>query len=357
MDRFVVGILDHFDFLSALDRLTMPSTSASAPAKIILVGEHAVVYNRPAIAVPVNAVRAKVSVHPLIGQPSGIIHITAPEIHLDSVLLDLDVQHPIRAIIELTLSTLEIQQQPALGMKIVSTIPSAAGMGSSAAVSVAVVRGLTNFLGHPLPMDIVSALAYEVEKIHHGTPSGIDNTVIAYNQPIYFCKGKPVELIQLSTALTLVIADSGMAASTSAMVDGVHSRWQADAPACERLFDQIGALADLGRKALESGEHDILGKLMTENHAHLVSLGVSTPELNQLVSAALSAGAFGAKLTGSGGGGNMVALVEPHLTLDVEQALISAGAKRVITTQIRPTFSGEFSDADLPETRRISDHR
>lgn len=319
----------------------MPSTSASAPAKIILVGEHAVVYNRPAIAVPVNAVRARVAIHPLIGQPSGNIQISAPGINLDSALKDLDIHHPLRVIIDSTLSTLGIALPPAFKLIITSTIPFAAGMGSSAAVSVAVVRGLTNFLGHPLQNDMVNSLAHEVEKIHHGTPSGIDNSVIAYNQPIYFCKEKPVELLHLPTALTLVIADSGIAASTSSLVNGVRSRWQANAPAYERLFDQIGELADLSRQALESGEYSNLGKLMTENHGLLVSMGVSTQELDQLVNAALNSGALGAKLTGSGGGGNIVALVGSNFKNEIEQSLTAAGAKRVITTQILPISSGE----------------
>jgi len=173
----------------------MPAISASAPGKIILFGEHAVVYGQPAIAVPVTQVRARAIVTAEPRQPAGSVRIQAPIIGLEAWLAELLPEDPLASVARLVFAELGLSQPPALTIRVTSTIPVAAGLGSGAAVSVAIIRALSEFLGRRLPAERVSALAYEVEKLHHGTPSGIDNTVIAYARPVYFVRRQEGNLI------------------------------------------------------------------------------------------------------------------------------------------------------------------
>ncbi len=326
----------------------MPVTSATAPAKTILVGEHAVVYQRPAIAVPVFVAQAKVTIQPLIKAPNGVVHVVAPEIDLDCALTDLPAQHALQVVIRSMLKEMDIPRLPAMRIIIRSDIPTAAGMGSSAAVAVALIRAIAKFLGRALPLEVINRLAYESEKIHHGTPSGIDNTVITYGQPIFFQKSQSPQVIHLSHPITLVIADSGVSASTAEWVGGVRSRWQKDTAAYEAYFDQIAELTLASRQALENGALESLGQYLNRDHHLLAKIGVSIPILDHLVDAARAAGALGSKLTGSGGGGNIIALCTASNQNAVEAALRTAGAVRVLTTEIHPSIAGADEDANLP---------
>jgi mevalonate kinase len=312
----------------------MPAISATAPGKIILFGEHAVVYGRAAIAVPVQQVQARVVV---TARPRGLpgdVRVLAPDIGLDARLSDLSENQPLAKVIRSVLSALGISIPPACSVRVTSTIPVAAGMGSGAAVSVAVLRAFSTFLGHPLPVEQVSDLAYEVEKLYHGTPSGIDNTVITYAIPVVFLRGQPIEFLRVAKPFTIVIADTGVRSPTSLAVGDLRSLWQADRQRYEMLFDAAGRIALSARQAIENGNPETLGSLMDENHLLLFEMSVSSPELDRLVQAARSAGALGAKLSGAGRGGNMIALASPATAPAIAQALESSGAVRTIITQI-----------------------
>jgi len=313
----------------------MPAISASAPGKVILFGEHAVVYGRPAIAVPVTQVKAKAIVTANPRGAPGEVRVQAPNVGLVSTLEELDASDPLAAAIQAVASSLKVKRIPACTVKITSTIPVAAGMGSGAAVSVAVIRALSAFLGHPLPDEKVSALAYEVEKIHHGTPSGIDNAVITYARPVYFVKGKPIETLEVGRTFTLVIGDTGVASPTAAAVGEVRKAWQAEKSQYEAYFESVGAITQSARLAVESGGIELLGPLMDANHGVLRKIGVSCAELDALVVAARRAGAWGAKLSGGGRGGNMIALVPPSRSEEVAKALQVAGAVRTIVAEIK----------------------
>lgn len=316
----------------------MPAITASAPGKIILFGEHAVVYGRPAIAVPVSQVQARATVMANPAGAPGQMRIQAPDVRLDANLDSLPPQHPIGTAVHLVLQALGISRLPACTLRITSTIPVAAGLGSGAAVSVATIRAVAGSLGRKLPPQQVSALAYEVEKLHHGTPSGIDNTVITYAMPVYFVRppeGSPsIETFPVPAPFTLVIGDTGVHSPTAVAVSDLRKAWQMDPDYFELLFDHAGQLALAARRLIEAGEPLDLGPLMDENHAILRRMGVSSPELDRLVAAARAAGALGAKLSGGGRGGNMIALVEPGSAAQVAQALIQAGAKGTLVTQV-----------------------
>ncbi|MBS1967545.1 MAG: mevalonate kinase [Chloroflexi bacterium SZAS-1] len=334
--------------------ITTPEITSSAPAKLILCGEHAVVYGRPAIALPLDGIRARVSILP--GRTSCGILVIARDLRRRWWV----AQNSTNALSELITNTLRhlggeaALRTASMRITIRSSIPIASGMGSGAAVATALVRGLANHLGHSLPANDVSALVYASEQRFHGTPSGIDNAVIAFEQPIWFVRqaaSSPnatpgdqaaparlaplIEPIRISQPLTLLIADTGVRSPTRAPVGDVRVRWQANPAHYEALFDEVGVVAAQIRACLAEGTMPVLGELLSQNHSLLQRIGVSSPELDALVAAATHAGALGAKLSGAGWGGVMLALVNDEQKVTVAQALRAAGARRVFTTLVQ----------------------
>jgi mevalonate kinase len=306
--------------------------TASAPGKIILFGEHAVVYGRPALAVPVTQVKATATVSK---NSRGGVWIEAPNIALSSELSSLAADHPLAAVIHSVFSAVGIVRPPACTVYIQSTIPVAAGLGSGAAVSVAILRALSAFLGAPLPDERVNKLAFEAEKLHHGTPSGIDNTVVTYARPVYFTRGRPIKTFRVGAAFTIVIGDTGISAPTKESVDAVRKLWEAKPSRWEKIFDQVGEIVWDARQAIERGDSAELGRLMDANHVLLQEMTVSSVELDALTETAHKSAALGAKLSGGGRGGNMIALVSKENAPALAEALLAAGAKRAIISTIR----------------------
>jgi len=309
---------------------------SSAPGKIILFGEHAVVYHRPALAVPVNQVQAEAEV---LDSDSAGVWIHAPIINLHAELSTLPPNHAIGSVIRQLFSTFQLSsragEKGGIAINISSTIPIASGLGSGAAVSVALIRALAAFFSLSLTNNQINEMVYEAEKIHHGTPSGIDNTVITFNQPVYFIKGQPIETFAVGKPFTIVIGDTGVPAPTKESVSDVRKLWLRDNNKYENIFDEIGQISLIARRSIQSGKPELLGELMNENHALLQQLTVSSPELDTLVFAAREAGALGAKLSGGGRGGNMIALAKQAEAKQVAESLIKAGAKNTIITEIK----------------------
>lgn len=323
----------------------MALISATAPGKIILFGEHAVVYGRPAIAVPVNQVWARSVIIPQPQGTPGHIQIQAPDIGLDESLSNLPDKHPLAEAVKSVLDEFGLHRSPACLVRVASTIPIAAGLGSGAAITVAILRAFSAFLGHPLADERVNALAFEVDKIYHGTPSGIDNTVITYRKPVYFQRGveyNQMDTLRVGAPFTVIIGDTGMPSPTATVVGDVRQAWQAEPERYEALFEQIGEVVRQARQAIETGQPADLGELLRQNQALLSRVGVSSPALDRLVAAAEQAGALGSKLSGSGRGGNMIALAPvsgevgdiASRARQIEQALRAAGAVRTIVTRI-----------------------
>ncbi|MBI3913999.1 MAG: mevalonate kinase [Chloroflexi bacterium] len=306
-------------------------TSASAFGKIILFGEHAVVYGRPAIAVPVTQVRATATI---AATKDARVWIDATDLARRYALDEAGVDDPLAKIIWLTCMQFSVEPSN-FSVQIHSTIPVARGLGSGAAVSVALARALAKHFNRTLSGVEASALAYEVEKLHHGTPSGIDNTVVAFEEPVYFVKGKPVETFRIARTFMLAIADTGIAAPTKIAVGDVRRAWEVERARFETLFDEIGEIARKARNSIERGEISSLGSLMLKNQALLQEIGVSSEEIERLVDSAIGAGAEGAKLSGAGRGGNVIALVDEETWEEVTHAMKRAGAVRVIVTEIR----------------------
>jgi mevalonate kinase len=306
-------------------------SKASAPGKIILFGEHAVVYGQPALAVPVTQVQADVRIDNIF---SAGIRINAPNIQLNAKLDSLGTSHPLAATVRNTLDALKVDAPSGVAILIRSSIPVASGLGSGVAVSVAIIRALAKHLEKTLTDEQVSALAFETEKIYHGTPSGIDNTVVTYAKPVYFIKGQPIELLQVKKPFTIVIGDTGIPASTKESVRDVRVQQHKKPERYETLFGAIGSIAITARQLIENGMPESFGPLMDENHALLRNMGVSSPELDHLVETARTAGALGAKMSGGGRGGNMIALVPPGKAKAIARSLKEAGATNSIVTKV-----------------------
>jgi len=311
-----------------------------APGKVILFGEHAVVYGRPALAVPVTQVQAEAVVE--AGEPGAGLTIIAADLGETIAVRGAPADHPLATAARLTLVKFGLSD-PDWRVTVRSTIPIASGMGSGAAVSAAIVRALAAARGQgsgvrgqevAISPEEVSALVYEVERLHHGTPSGIDNTVVVYGQPVYFVRGQPPQTFRIGRPFTLAIADTGIRSPTRIAVGDVRRSWEQEPARFDGLFDQVAAIVEDARVAVSDGQPDRLGLLMDRNHALLREIGVSCPELDALVAAARAAGAAGAKLSGAGRGGNMIALVTANTEAQVVDALRAAGAVRVIVTEV-----------------------
>lgn len=303
----------------------------SACGKVILCGEHAVVYGHPAIALPLPGLRATARIEPA----NHAFKLLAPDVNAVVQAQDLaSSHHPLARIVSLTLGFLG-EAPPQAKLTVTSAIPVGANLGSGAAVSVAIARALAGWFGRELAPSDASALAFEVEKLHHGTPSGIDNTVIAFEQPVWFVRGQTPSPLRgegwgEGINLPLVIADTGISTPTRVPVGDVRAAWERDHNRIEGCFNAIASLVHLARSALERGDHEALGHVMNANHVLLQQLGVSCAELDALCDAARAAGALGAKMSGGGRGGNMIALARDAAQADrLKDALLSAGAKRV----------------------------
>jgi mevalonate kinase len=303
-------------------------TVASAPAKLILFGEHAVVYGYPGIALPLTGLRANVearaakqSVHELlsVGEAGELHPVSNPALlHAIDVALEYAGQSNLR-----------------VRARIRSRIPVASGLGSGSAVATALMRAVLRLVEAEVSADELNAMVFQIEKQFHGTPSGIDNTVAVFETAIRFSKDMPFQSLMLKAPLHLLIGDTGIQSSTKSVVAQVKRRFEDSPIDTGKLLDQIGAIVDEAFIALTRGEVRTTGTLMSENHHMLQALGVSSIELDTLVFAAEQAGALGAKLTGGGLGGNMVALVTPDTSSVVEDALYRAGATRVMEQEVQ----------------------
>ena len=305
---------------------------ACAPGKVILFGEHAVVYGRPAVAVPVTEVKAQARIEP--GPPGQGPVVHAPDLDLTVVLSQAAGDDPLAHIVRATLEAIKCDAEPDLSITVSSTVPVARGMGSGAAVSTAIVRALCAYLGRWLPSQAISDLVFQTEIIHHGTPSGIDNTVIAFEKPVYFIKDRVRDIFWVGEPFWLAIADTGIVSSTREVVGDLRDRYEADSDRYDPLFDRAGEIAAAARRSIEEGRPEELGSLMDQNQELLQAMDVSCPELDRLVAGARQGGALGAKLSGAGRGGNMIALVTEESQGPVEMMLRLAGATRVIVTRV-----------------------
>ncbi|MHC4598491.1 MAG: mevalonate kinase [Planctomycetota bacterium] len=310
----------------------MESAEATACAKAILIGEHAAVYGRPAVAVPLGTLRVKVTLRRGNEGESGIL-VSAPNLGMEGRAGEVEGVAPLVRGVEWAYEVME-RTVPSLTLKVDSAIPVGKGLGSSAAVAVATARAVAALEGVALEPEAVSRIAFRIETLHHGNPSGIDNSVIALERPVFFTKTDGPAPFD-SGAFRLVLADSGPAPSTGALVAGVAERRRDREEEYEGLFDDMAKQALEAREALIRGDEARLGGSLNTAHGLLRRIGVSTETLDRLVGTAVKAGALGAKLSGAGGGGYLIALSPSReATEKIHAALRDEGATGLFETRI-----------------------
>ncbi|HNP63546.1 MAG TPA: hydroxymethylglutaryl-CoA reductase, degradative [Woeseiaceae bacterium] len=303
------------------------TASATAAGKLILFGEHAVVYGRHALALPIpDAVKASVAA------TDGQSELIVPEWGL-RIGVDRNSSDGAVAALNLILGKMSVADS-GFAVTVSSRLPRGMGLGSSAAIAVAIIRALAKHQQIELTDNDVNDIAFECEKLAHGTPSGIDNTVCCYGKPVLFRKSDSLGFKEVQTELRLpiVVGFSRAAGSTLEQVAGVRRRREKNRQRYDAIFDQIDGLSIDGAHALANRQYGELGMMMNVCHGLLNALQVSTPDLENMVDIARRAGAIGAKLTGAGGGGSIVALC-PGVEKPVRAALHAAGYS---TLQMEP---------------------
>jgi hydroxymethylglutaryl-CoA reductase len=289
--------------------------------KVILLGEHSVVYGRHAIAIPLP-----LTMRALVEDSDKGMELLIPRWGIEYQLAKPPEQR--RSFEKAAGAIVDQLQLGKRGMRIevFPDVPRGMGMGGSAALAVAIVRALDKHYGLGLTDDKVNELAFLSEKVAHGQPSGIDNTVATYGEPLVFRKGNPplVEPLNIPQSLSLVVAMTQTEGLTAKTVQRVREARERKPKLYEKIFDDIDALVLQAVSAIQSNDIATLGELMNVCQGLLNALQVSTPEIERLIGIARRAGALGAKLTGGGGGGAIIALCDGNAE-EVQTALERRG--------------------------------
>ncbi|KPV61943.1 MAG: Mevalonate kinase [Candidatus Bathyarchaeota archaeon BA1] len=316
---------------------------ASAPAKTILFGEHFVVYGEPAVVLAIDK-RAQASAKLRMDQR---IYISSIDLEFSGFFEGESFQaerggqeariklEPIKTAIQRVLGL--SKRKVGVSVEIRSSIPVAAGLGSSAAVATAVTFAVGQLLDMRLSHQEVFRIAYEAERLVHGTPSGIDPAISTYGGVLLFSKDRGFTPLDIKVDIPLVIGDTRIERSTGEMVAMVREKRERQPLIIDPIIKIGGEIALQAVEALKSGDLNTLGDLMNINHALLYAIGVSNETLERLIYAARGAGALGAKITGAGGGGCMIALAYPEKLGQVANAIEQAGGTAFI---VRKTSDG-----------------
>ncbi len=278
----------------------------SGYGKVILFGEHFVVHGVPGIVSAIDSTTDAAVKKTGTGIQVKDERKTAKGYSEEKRLQQLES-------IDRMLKAMNIDPKTPLEIWIGGTLPGFSGLGASAASSVAIARAIAEELSMTIPDEKINQIAYEGEKAYAGNPSGIDNTAATFGGLMWFSKniqGGPdnIKKLALKKPVEIVIGSTDKVANTKAMVEGVAERKKQNPTKYNPLFKRAEEIAVEGRKALEAHDLKKLGELMNENHTLLQGIEVSSKELDFLVNIAREQGAYGAKLTGGGGGGCMVAL-------------------------------------------------
>ncbi|HEY9498733.1 MAG TPA: hydroxymethylglutaryl-CoA reductase, degradative [Terrimesophilobacter sp.] len=304
--------------------------------KIILLGEHSVVYGRHAIAAPLSlAIRAEVT------RPAAKTELVISGWDSDPAAHNPSGAALAHKVADLIARRLGVAGTP-VRVEVFPELPRASGLGASAALAVSVIRALAHSFGLRLSEQQISDLAFECEQLVHGTPSGIDNTVATFGSTILFRRtdaGSETEDLAIPVPVPVVVGLTGVRSLTADTVGRVHASWQKNPRHYEAVFSEIDELVMTGVDALRRGDLAELGDVMNLNHGLLNALQVSSPALETIIDLARRSGALGAKLTGGGGGGAMIAIAEPGRIQTVANTLDAAGYQTYLT-EIRTTPTG-----------------
>ena len=298
---------------------------ASAPGKAILAGEHSVVYGYGAIAVPVVQRRLHAYIH---AASPGYGTVIASE-QMQVVARLGRAADPLPALTRALQSVLDLAghvQTPDWMIYLGGNIPVAGGMGSSAAAACALVWAVCDALSMPISKDEVNRIVLDSEVLQHDNPSGVDNAVVVWEQPVWFERTAGPSRMRTKAEATFLLADTGVRASTAEAVAGVAARRHANVADYDRWLREMGSVSLAVKDALERGNMDVLPDLLNRNQEYLRRIGVSHPACERLIEAALAGGASAAKVSGAGLGGLVLVLCGRDRQAELSSLLEQAGA-------------------------------
>ena len=302
-------------------------SKASAPGKLILFGEHFVVYGLPAIATAIEArtiaIVEKADKYSLEDNrpetPGYKVEKYGQQIDSVKRIFKAMGIDPGKTPVKITLG---------------GDLVAASGVGASAASCSAIAAAMNDYFGLGLEKEKLNEIAYEGEKGYHGTPSGIDNSCSTFGGFILFTKGPDrniISPINLQLSMAMVVGNTGITSNTMKVVEEVKRQREENPEKFKAIFDMYSRIAGDAKDAIEKKDQNEIGALMNKNHGLLREIGVSCKELEELVDIAMKNGALGAKLTGTGRGGLMIALVEEKDARNIAVAFDKAGYKSQIT--------------------------
>jgi mevalonate kinase len=305
---------------------------ASAPAKIILLGEHFVVYGEPAIVLAIDK-RVYANAE---NRNDKLIYLRSANLNLAGYYENRTFKveqgdpkearskfEPVKLVVEKVLE--KYGENVGLSIEINSTVPVAAGLGSSAAVAAAVTAAVGALLNVKMSKEDVLRITYEAEKIVHGTPSGIDPAVSTFGGALLFQMDTGFQPLDVNMDIPLVIGNTGIERSTRSQVEKVRNTKEKYVQIMDYVMRAAREIVLRAVDALKENDLETIGELMNINHALLYGIGVSDESLEWLINAARKAGALGAKLTGGGGGGCMIALAKNERLQPILEAIQRAG--------------------------------
>ncbi len=312
------------------------SITVSAPGKLMLFGEHAVVYGKPCIITAVGQ-RMKATVE-LIDEP--IFQLDAPDVNVSGYkkpMAELGKGNTPKGarFVEMAIKNFITHARPGLvrlkGIKVTtkSEFNSQFGFGSSSASTVCVIKALSELTGAKLSNQAIFKLAYKTVLDIQGVASGFDVAAATFGGTIYYVIGGKVLQPLTLPSLPLIIGYSGIKADTVTLVNLVKEKAKKYPKVIDAIYNSIGFLVDQAKKALLKGDFETVGELMNFNQGYLSVLGVSSGKLESMIHAARDTGAYGAKLSGAGSGDCMIALAPQKTRKDVEKAIIKAGGQAI----------------------------
>ncbi len=324
--------------------------TASAPAKVILFGEHFVVYGEPAIVLAIDR-RAYAKTEK---RSDKLLHLRSTNLNLSAIIQNGNFKveqgdlkearmkfEPVELAVKRILE--KYGENVGLDIEITSTVPVGAGLGSSAAVVAAVATSVGALLDIQMSKEDIFKITCEAEKAVHGTPSGVDPAISTFGGALLFQMDTGFKPLEVKTDIPLVIGDTGVERSTRVQVEKVKEITEKYPQIIEPVMLAAREIVLRAMDACKKNELETLGELMNLNHALLHAVGVSDESLEWLINAAKKAGALGAKLTGAGGGGCMIALAENEKLRGVLEAIQSAGGRPFIA---RKTDEGARIERD-----------
>ncbi|MHA1734577.1 MAG: mevalonate kinase [Promethearchaeota archaeon] len=307
----------------------------SAPGKVILLGEHAVVYGAPAIAGAISLRSTCAVARDRPGEGDLVLELADynERLRLDPLIEERGEYESFKGVVQF-LRTMQEQFEldfAGVTVSLQSELPRAMGLGSSASILTALAGGLDEFFHLGLDTAEINELVLQGETVYHASPSGIDNTLCVHGGMLYYERGE-IYPLPVPDGVQLLVVKSGVPRRTSKMVERVRVFKGREPAAFSGILTSIVRLVEKAKTSIENDDVESLGRAMYDNHRLLKRWGVSHPRLDQIVEVCREGGALGAKLTGGGGGGCAIALCDEPARVNIQNALERLGIANFLVT-------------------------